>query len=100
VSKEKNMKQDTKPASYKIGKYDAYCERPTAFKYYLLNYRRRENLVIEALSQHAMDSMITWLTLSRTQMVQISNNVGIPLPRKVLVQFEDKIVEVNIGDVD
>lgn len=95
--KEKNKKQNRKSIRYKIVKSNGYNERPTAFKYYLLNHRLGEDLAIEALSQEAMDSMINWLTDSREQMEQLSGSLKIPLPRKVKVQFEDEIIEVNLN---
>lgn len=97
VPKEKHMKQNTKTTRYKIGKDHEYYERPTTFKHYLLKYRQIENLVIEALSQKAMDFMISWLTDSREKMEKLSDRLDIPLPRKVVVQFEDKITEVKIS---
>lgn len=98
--KESGMKQNTKPVRYKIGKYDGYNERPTTFKYYLLNYRRREDIVIEALSQNAFDSMINWLTYGRSQMEELSETLNIPLPQKVAVQFGNNIEEVALREKD
>jgi hypothetical protein len=75
---------------------DGHYERPTAFTYYLKNYRLRDNLVIKALSRDAMDSMINWLTSNRKQMEQLSDKYNMPLPRKVLVQFENEVKEIKI----
>ncbi len=97
VPKKKNIKQNRKSIRYRIVTYDEYYERPTAFKHYLRKYRQTENIVVEALSQEAMDSMINWLTDSREQMEQLSGSLKIPLPRKVKVQFEDEIIEVNLN---
>ena len=40
------MTRSGKEVRYKIGS-DNYYERPTAFTYYLINYRLREKLVIK-----------------------------------------------------
>ena len=89
------MTRSGKEVRYKIGS-DGYYERPTAFTYYLKNYRLRENLVIKALTREAMESMALWLAHSKLQMDQLSDKHNIPLPAKVKVQFEDEIREVKL----
>jgi len=84
-----------KSTSYKIG-FIKRCERPAAFKRFLLDYRRNENLVIEALSQKAMDDMIKWLKSNKDAMDKLSDKHDMPLPRKIPVRFEEKLDEVII----
>jgi hypothetical protein len=91
------MKHTGKPTRYMIGSDGCY-ERPTAFTYYLKSYRLRDNLAIKAQSRSAMQSMLDWLNSSKEQMEDKSDSCNIPLPRRVLVQFENEIKEINISD--
>lgn len=91
------MRKTDKPTRYMIGS-DGYYERPTVFTYYLRSYRLRDNLVIKAQSRSAIQSMIEWLNSSKEQMEQLSDRCNIPLPRKVLVQFENEVEEIKISD--